>query len=209
MKGAKLDLVQKASRVVGAVSQSVSLGLSQTQLNAVAALSKFGQEPTKYAYHSNEIIATLIDLRKYFLEKKKELDDAEFESNAAWEKRDTDLKNTADFQGRDKAEKEKISAYKQELMEKATAEKTEEEADAAADGQFLEVLKGQCEEKATLWDQRSKTRAGELTAIAECLSHLETGVATTYSANKKLVGLQSRAAPAPSKGHWVWVDSAP
>jgi hypothetical protein len=120
------------------------------------------------------------------------------------------LKNTADFQSRDKAEKEKISAYKEELKEKAEAEKTQEESDMNADASFLSVLKEECEEKATLWDQRSSTRVGELTAIASALEDLEKGVATTYSANKKLVGLQAgKKASAPSNGHWVWVDDAP
>jgi chromosome segregation ATPase len=203
MTDAKLDLAQKASRAVGAVSKSSTLVLSQNQLDAVAWLSKLGQEPTIYGYHSNDIIATLDGLLKYFLEKKKDLDTAEFESNSAWEKRDLDLKNTADFQSRDKAEKEKISAYKEELKEKAEAEKTEEEGDMAADASFLAVLKEDCEKKAELWDQRSTTRAGELTAIASALEDLEKGVATTYSANKKLVGLQKKSAP--STGHWVWM----
>merc|ERR1719401_2166959 len=105
MVGAKLDLAQRASRAVSAAARSSALALSQEQLVAVAALSRLGQGPTKYEYHSNDIIATLIDLRKYFLQKKKDLDDAEFAANAAWEKRDTDLKNQADFAGRDKAKK--------------------------------------------------------------------------------------------------------
>merc|ERR1740138_1221560 len=206
MTDAKLDLAQKASRAVGAVTKSSTLVLSQNQLDAVAWLSKLSQEPTIYGYHSNDIIATLDGLRKYFLEKKKDLDTAEFESNAAWEKRDLDLKNTADFQSRDKTEKEKISAYKEEVKEKTEAEKTQEESDMNADASFLKVLKDECEEKATLWDQRSSTRSGELTAIASALEDLESGVAPTYSANKKLVGLQK--ASAPSKGHWVWVADA-
>merc|ERR1740138_470114 len=209
MTDAKLDLAQKASRAVGAVTKSSTLVLSQNQLDAVAWLSKLSQEPTIYGYHSNDIIATLDGLRKYFLEKKKELDTAEFEANSAWEKRDLDLKNTADFQTRDKTEKEKISAYKEEVKEKTEAEKTQEESDMNADASFLAVVKEECEEKATLWDQRSSTRSGELTAIASALEDLEKGVATTYDANKKLVGLQASKAGAPAKGHWVWVENAP
>merc|ERR1740127_389359 len=99
--------------------------LSQEQSAVVVELQKLvgNQKPEVYEYHSNDIIATLDGLRKYFLEKKKELDTAEFESNSAWEKRDLDMKNNADFQSRDKAEKEKISAYKSELKEKAEADK--------------------------------------------------------------------------------------
>jgi len=193
MTDAKLDLAQKASHAVGVASKSSALAFTQQQLKAVSLLSKFSQDPTVYGYHSNEIIATLDGLRKYFLGKKKDLDTAEFEANAAWEKRDLNLKNTADFQSRDKAEKEKISAYKEEVKEKTEAEKTEEESDMNADGQFLAVLKEECQTKAELWDQRSKTRTGELTAIASALEDLTkpTGAAANYDANKKLVGLQA------------------
>jgi predicted nucleic acid-binding Zn-ribbon protein len=193
MTDAKLDLAQKASRAVGVASKSSALAFTQQQLKAVSLLSKFSQDPTVYGYHSNEIIATLDGLRKYFLGKKQDLDTAEFEANAAWEKRDLNLKNTADFQSRDKAEKEKISAYKSELKEKAEAERTEEESDMNADGQFLAVIKEECQTKAELWDQRSSTRTGELTAIASALEDLTkpTGAAANYDANKKLVGLQA------------------
>merc|ERR1740138_1794182 len=196
MVDAKLDLIQKkTSRAIQAASDSPLLMLSQEKSAAVVELQKLvgDQKPEVYEYHSNDIIATLTDLWKYFLEKKKELDTAEFESNAAWEKRDLDMKNNADFQSRDKAEKEKISAYKSELKEKAEADKLAEEGDLAADGNFLAVLKDECQEKAELWDQRSSTRAGELTAIASALEDLEKGVATTCSANEKLVGLQTAA----------------
>jgi flagellin-specific chaperone FliS len=206
MTDAKLDLLQKkTSKAVQAVTDSPLVMLSQEHSAAVMALPKLSQKPTVYEYHSNDIIATLDGLLKFFLEKKKELDTAEFESNAAWEKRDLDMKNSADFQTRDKEEKTKISAYKEELKEKAEAEKSEEEGDMAADGQFLAVLKDQCQEKAKLWDQRSSTRSGELTAIASALEDLtkESGVADSFGANKKLVGLQTSAkgykkAPAPA-----------
>merc|ERR1719387_2459618 len=194
MTDAKLDLLQKkTSRAIQAASDSPLMLLSQEQSAAVVELQKLTQKPTVYEYHSNDIIATLDGLLKYFLEKKKELDTAEFEANSAWEKRDLDLKNTADFQSRDKAEKEKISAYKEEVKEKTEAEKTEEESDMNADGQFLAVLKEECQTKAELWDQRSKTRTGELTAIASALEDLTkpTGAAANYDANKKLVGLQA------------------
>lgn len=43
-----------------------------------------------------------------------------------------------------------------------------------------------------MWDQRSKTRAGELTALNEAVSILESGVKSNYDANKKLVGLAAK-----------------
>merc|ERR1719161_1146330 len=50
----------------------------------------------------------------------------------------------------------------------------------------MDDLTEQCEEKATAWDARSKTRANELTAIAEATKTLKGEVVDNYSANKKL-----------------------
>merc|ERR1719191_2524175 len=50
----------------------------------------------------------------------------------------------------------------------------------------MDDLTSQCEEKATAWDARSKTRSNELTAIAEATKTLKGEVVDNYSANKKL-----------------------
>jgi predicted nucleic acid-binding Zn-ribbon protein len=55
-----------------------------------------------------------------------------------------------------------------------------------ADQSFLDQLTDECQTKAEDWDQRSKTRAGELKALSEALEALESGAADQYSANKKL-----------------------
>merc|ERR1719461_2091567 len=56
-----------------------------------------------------------------------------------------------------------------------------------ADQQFLDTLTAECQTKAEDWDQRSKSRAGELKALQEALEALESGAADQYSANKRLV----------------------
>merc|ERR1719510_2434276 len=56
----------------------------------------------------------------------------------------------------------------------------------------MKVLQDKCEDTAIEWDQRSVTRASELTAIAKALEALETGVVPNWGANKKLVGLQRK-----------------
>jgi len=50
----------------------------------------------------------------------------------------------------------------------------------------LDTVTTECEQKAADWDQRSKARADELTALADAHSTLEEGAAGQYSANKKL-----------------------
>jgi len=56
----------------------------------------------------------------------------------------------------------------------------------------MRVLQKKCEDTAKEWDERSVTRASELTSIAKALEALETGVVPNWGANKKLVGLQKK-----------------
>jgi hypothetical protein len=67
----------------------------------------------------------------------------------------------------------------------------ETEAAHTADQNFLNDLEDKCEEKASDWDTRSKTRTSELTAISKALALLAGDVTTTYGANN--LGLAARA----------------
>merc|ERR1719388_781873 len=58
-----------------------------------------------------------------------------------------------------------------------------------ADEDFLDELTTTCEKKAKAWDERSKTRAAELTAITEATEALKTGAQKNYESSK-LASLQ-------------------
>merc|ERR1712070_486205 len=75
----------------------------------------------------------------------------------------------------------------------AEKEKDDETANKDSDQEFLDELTKACEQKAKDWDQRSKARAEEMTALAEATHTLEQGATKQYSANKKLVGLVNKA----------------
>mmetsp|Transcript_68241 Transcript_68241/g.154471 ORF Transcript_68241/g.154471 Transcript_68241/m.154471 type:complete len:702 (+) Transcript_68241:70-2175(+) len=147
-------------------------------------------EAYQYEYHANDIIATLEGLLVTFTENKNTLDQEEFKGNSAFEKKRLGLQNEKTFKEREKAEKEKIEAFKEEEKSAKEKDKETETNDKKADQGFLDVLTTNCEEKAAAWDQRSTTRADELTAVSEAIETLKTGVVPKYSANKKLVGLQ-------------------
>jgi len=185
MQDAKLNLVQ-----VRSLAQAALLSLAgDAQRRAVGALEQL-QDPTVYEYHSNDILALLGDLLKQFTGLKNDLDKAEFDARSAFEKRDLDMKSEKQFKEKEKVQKTKISDFKTEEMNTASQEKDDETKARDADLQFRQVLESNCEDKAKLWDQRSLTRTGELTAIAEALDILKSKVSGSWSANEKLSGLQ-------------------
>jgi len=189
MSGAKLNLVQKTGGAIKVWAKSEK---------AVVLLSKLETKAApKFQYQGNEIIATLQDLLAEFKQMKKDLDIEEFDINSAFEKNRLSLSNEKKFAEKDKAEKEEIVESKTEQLEAAKSDRDEEQADMDADQQFMDVLTKDCEEKATLFDQRSSLRADELKTLSEATAKLQEGAVPNFSANKKLVGLQ-KAATAPS-----------
>jgi len=194
---AKLDFAQlraNVGRVLHTIQRSSSVKPTEDQLAAVQMFIEGGkQAPKSYTYQSNDIIGTLEGLLVEFKENKKELDKAEFDTNAAFEKEKLGMEKEKKFAEKEKAEAEELLATKEEELATAKEELAQETYDMNADQAFLKELTTTCEEKATMFDQRSSTRSAELTAISEAISVLESGTAPNYSANKKLVDLQRGA----------------
>jgi len=147
----------------------------------------------KFEYQSNDIIATLEGLLATFKKMKKNLDFQESDINSAFESARLGLQNEMKFDAKEKAEKEAIIESKTEQMQSAKEDKIEETKDKDADDAFMKELTSNCEQTAGLFDQRSKTRSEELTALSEATAELEKGAVPNFGANKKLVGLQEEA----------------
>merc|ERR1719261_612465 len=154
---------------------------------------------------SGEIIQTLKDLKKTFKENKVDLDNAEFATKAAFEKKKLGLQNEHKFAGMEKDEKAALEESKSEELAAAQEDESEETAAKTADNNFMKELTDQCEARAKQFDQRSKTRADELTALSKALDALESGVQPNYAANSKLTLAQMNTKPV-TKGHWVYVE---
>jgi chromosome segregation ATPase len=176
-------------------SYALRMGASQGQVAALEALAQ-AQQPGQaytYTYHSNDIIATLEGLLKKFGAIKARLDQEEFDANSAFEKKRLGLQNEKKFAEQEKAEEEAELEAKSEELAATEADKTQETKEMTADQEFLAVVKGNCEDKAAAWDQRSTARAAELTAITKALDILKSGAAPAWKANRKLVDLQNSA----------------
>jgi len=190
----------KATNVFRASAQASSSAAFHALSGAVKAAANPG-EAYEYTYHSNDIIAILQSLKAQFTRKKNEMDKEEFDANSAFEKRVLGLQNEKKFSEQEKTEKTQQSDSKTADKESAEKESADETKMMTADKDYLKVVEAECEEKALYWDQRSKARAAELTAIAKAIEIIEEKVRPNWGSNRKLVDLQSAVSP----GHWVWV----
>jgi hypothetical protein len=191
----KTDFAQLANKILAVAASSTRSAIPQAQVNQVVAFAQSGQEQPAYEVRSNGIIQTLEELKDTFNENKKQDDQEEFDANSAWEKKDLNLKNVRKFSEEEKFQKEQFVEAKTETMQKDQVDKATETKDMGADNEFMQLLTEECEGKAEQFDQRSKTRTGELTALAGALDALAKKVAPSAKANKKLAQLQLKAGP--------------
>lgn len=190
MERAKLNLAQLAE-VVTALPAAV--GASPARAMLVEASRGSSKQPSAkapvhaYKYQSNDIIEILLELRKDLKAQKADLDKEEKEAQSAHDLKKQAMLTEKDFAEKEKIEKEALHAKKVQEEADAQGQKTAETTAKTADEGYLVDLTTQCQDKATEWDQRSKTRSEELTAISEAKGILSKGVVDNYSANKLVV----------------------
>jgi len=202
MKGAKLSNLQQ-KKVLALVS--VASAIAPTE-GTMALLQKLtSQGAPKYQYQSNDIIATIEGLQKTFKSMKRDLDMGEHDINSAFESDRLGMQNEKKFAEKEKNEKEAMAEAKTEQVNTARSDKDAETNDRDADQKFLDDLTEDCQTKAGLFDQRSKTRADELTALAEATEELQKGTVPNYSANKKLAAVAVKTVAKKAKKRVVGI----
>lgn len=168
------------------VLSSSSTTPTETQIAAVQMLSQAPADPAKnhaYEYKSNDIIGTLENLLKEFKEKKKDANFGEKDKLFAFEEKKQALENERDFAEKDKTEKTTERADKNSERADKQKDHDAEKDDMDADQSFLDEITSDCEEKAAQFDQRSKCRSDELTAMSQAMEQLKGGVADNYGSN--------------------------
>lgn len=193
--GGKVDLVQVLQAAKRLVAPTAAGERSQLVLALLSAreVPASPEKTLKFEFQSNDILETIKDLMRQFKEDKKELDDTEFESKSAFEKEKLGLDHQKDLAQKDKEQKEQLIETKTEEEEKTKQDHQATVAALRADEGFLEELTTTCEKKAEAWDERSKTRAAELTAIAEAMEVLKAVALKNYRPAKLAALLQQKS----------------
>eukprot|EP00747_Dinoflagellata_sp_TGD_P027171 gnl/TRDRNA2_/TRDRNA2_132442_c0_seq5.p1 gnl/TRDRNA2_/TRDRNA2_132442_c0~~gnl/TRDRNA2_/TRDRNA2_132442_c0_seq5.p1 ORF type:complete len:709 (+),score=293.89 gnl/TRDRNA2_/TRDRNA2_132442_c0_seq5:85-2211(+) len=195
-----------AKQALSLMSRSSKIHVKDSTAMAVKAIAeKEPGEAHDYEFHGGEILETLADLQKTYKKNKKDLDADEFERMAEHQKKKLAEENEKKFAEKEKQTKEDQVAEHEETLADKKQSKEDEEKAAKSDKEFIEELTKQCEDRADEFDQRSKARAGELTAISQAISTLEDGVQPNAGANKKLTGLVGMINNTQVEGHWYWV----
>mmetsp|Transcript_82011 Transcript_82011/g.230823 ORF Transcript_82011/g.230823 Transcript_82011/m.230823 type:complete len:705 (+) Transcript_82011:95-2209(+) len=209
-KGAMGGKTERNAAAMAQVKAVADIAISfEAGAAELAQLNDLMAQPGKaneYKYHANDIIATIEALGKKFTEQKNDLEQEEFDTNAAFDHRQLSMATEKKFAEKEKMEKEQLAEMKREEKAATEADRTQEISEKNTDQSFMDVLTADCETKAHLWDQRSTTRAAEIKAMADAQTALREGVAPNWQSNKKLVGLQT--SKSASKGHWVYVEDA-
>mmetsp|Transcript_17521 Transcript_17521/g.49779 ORF Transcript_17521/g.49779 Transcript_17521/m.49779 type:complete len:690 (-) Transcript_17521:100-2169(-) len=184
-----MEHLRTARDNVDSVQTAAVLAQVQQLLVASGRRSRFlsQQNPKAYQYRSSEILAILMDLSKTFKSKLAELDDEEARDRNQHEMTEGASANKIAALEASIQKKETLSARKSE--EKSERERLMDEEVSAknADQSFLDELTTTCENKAKSWDERSKSRAAELTALTEAIGTLK-GMGDLYNVNTKLTG---------------------
>merc|ERR1719181_2506472 len=185
-KGASFLSVKKSVRK--SVIMADALDLSPKQQRSISALLQEGADESPegdFAFHSDDIIATLQDLEKDFKAKAAEVDQIEAQNKKDYNeiiKTKTSEKKTAES---DKDAAIEAKATADEEIAKATDSMVEEEGKLKDDELYLKDLTAKCELKAREWEQRSQMRSEEVTALTAALKIIKEGVSANSAVNKR------------------------
>jgi len=171
-------------------------------------------------FDSAEIIQTIVDMRKTIKLRLDARDAEESRIKHEFTMAQGARMNQIKALESSAEEMEEQAANKGEDMQLATKDLQKTETDKAADQAFLDDLTTNCESKAVAWDERSKSRTSEITAIAGALSALKSDVApnAALATTKQKLAALAVAKPKVAKtiissavgthkthGHWEWV----
>jgi len=198
--GAVKELKAKMSAVAlaqlkSAVTTASSLGLMSPSRHKVlgSLLEAKSKAPEEYAFASGDILQTVEDIGDDFKSTKSDLESDEEESRTTYETlKETKEKEKADAE-RSLGKKQERTAKKSELIATTSSDLTSTKAVLTDDQSYIKDLTAKCEAKSKEWDQRSKMRQDELTAISTAITIVSGKVADkTSDKTMRLVQMPQR-----------------
>jgi len=190
-------LLQTKKTIKKALILSDALDLSPKQQRTVAALIQSDSDDAPegdFAFHSDDILQTIKDLEDQFKDKKKTVEDEEGQNKKDYQETMKNLKQ--DKKDAEESLKQK-TADKEEADEKVAEAQENMDLTAAAladDKLYLKDLTMKCELKAREYDQQSKMRADEITALESATDIIKDKVKDNAdAANKRAALVQSGA----------------
>merc|ERR1719359_1361435 len=147
---------------------AVSLAQATQQLKKYIALLQ--REPEEYSFQGDAIIDTCKDLKADFKVSKTNLEDEEHKQKTDFNKLMLKKKHEREDAETSLKDAQEIRGQKNAAITKNQRDLTTTQAVLTDDQQYIKDLSAKCTEKAELWDQRSKMRADELTAISTALT---------------------------------------
>jgi len=185
-KGASFLSVKKSVRKSLIVADV--LNLSPKQQRAVSAFLQADADEAPegdFAFHGDDIVATLQDLHTEFTAKKAEVDQIEGQNKKDYR----ELMDAKQAEKKTAEEAKKAATEEKDTADdniaKATEGMVEEEGKLKDDQLYLKDLTEKCELKAREWDQRSQMRGEEVTALTAALEIIKGRVKDNSAVNKR------------------------
>jgi len=175
---AQLQSVKKTIQTATLLADA--LGLKSAQ--GLAFLQQPEVEMEDYKFHSSSVIETLEGLKKDFRSTKNDVDADEVKSVSEFDALKQEKLDYIKAKNKEldesRQEKEKTTS----AISMATEELTTTSADLLDNQQYLSELAQLCEARAKTWDQRSRVRADELSALTSATTIIKTSVSENTSA---------------------------
>jgi len=179
---AQITSIAKTVKSASVIADALGLGSAKNQQTMAFFLQ---QDPSvemeDYKFHSQSVIDTLEQLKGDFRSEKNDVDSAEAKSLAEFEALRQEKLDHIKAKTLEMAETKKEKDKTTSEISMNTDELTTTAADLLDDQMYLKELSEVCESKAKTWDQRSRVRADELSALTAATTIVKDSVAEKTS----------------------------
>jgi len=200
METGKGALLQTKKFIRKAAALADALDLSPKHQRTLAALIQSDADDApegEFSFHSDDIMDTIRDLTTQFKKKKSDVEDEEGQNKKDYTETMKNLNQDKKDAEKTLEDKTKAKSEADEKVAKAQENMDLTAAALADDRLYLKDLTMKCELKAREYDQQSKMRADEITALDTALDIIKDKVKDNAdAANERAALVQAAAAPA-------------